>query len=242
MNSSCIYVILSYFHCHWYPFNPVTLPSFILVLVVCLCLVSHNSQLTGPFLSPSSLFHLSSPPLLFPGRPPALTQPPSTRPPLLLPLPFLSPPPRWLPLPHPHLLPRPSSGRGLLRPSPAQNAFPISSCEGALTATGTGRWGRGRERFGLIQLPPPPTTTCPLPLPLPRAWSRSMGMPSLVGPTIAPCWPTFTLQPDSSLPRSSPGTLRGRGRRQMTQVWEREIFSHLDLCCDPLLGIVCSNI
>lgn len=39
-----------------------TVPLFILVLVVCLCLVSHNSQLTGPFLSPSSLVHLSPPP------------------------------------------------------------------------------------------------------------------------------------------------------------------------------------
>lgn len=38
-----------------------TVPLFILVLVVCLCLASHNSQLTGPFLSPSSLVHLSPP-------------------------------------------------------------------------------------------------------------------------------------------------------------------------------------
>uniref|UniRef100_G3P8F5 Uncharacterized protein n=1 Tax=Gasterosteus aculeatus TaxID=69293 RepID=G3P8F5_GASAC len=30
-------------------------------------------------------------------------------------------------------------------------------------------------------------------------------------------WPTFNLRPDSSSPRSSPGTRRGKGRRRMTQ-------------------------
>lgn len=39
-----------------------TFPCFILVLVVCLCLVSHSPQLTGPFLPPSSLIHLPPPP------------------------------------------------------------------------------------------------------------------------------------------------------------------------------------
>lgn len=116
-----------------------TFPLFIFVLVVCLCLVGHNSQLTGPFLSPSSLLHLSPPSLLFPGPRPALTPPPCTRPCPLLPLPFLIRLPRWLPRPHPRLRPRPSSGRGLPGPSPVRSVFPTSSCGGAPTVTGTGR-------------------------------------------------------------------------------------------------------
>lgn len=129
----------------------------------CLSVIIH-SWLVPSFLIP--LFsHLPYPVLLFPGQPPALTQPPFTRPPRLFPLPFLTQPPPWLPLPHPRLLPQPSLGHGLLGPSPAQSVFPISFCGGAPTATGTGQWGRGRERFGLIWLLPPPTTICPLRLP-----------------------------------------------------------------------------
>lgn len=59
MTYSCHLILL--------PLPPVSFhlqpfPHFILALVVCLCLVSHNSQLTGPFLSPSSLVHLPPPP------------------------------------------------------------------------------------------------------------------------------------------------------------------------------------
>lgn len=137
MTYSCHLILL--------PLPPVSFhlqpfPHFILALVVCLCLVSHNSQLTGPFLSPSSLVHLPPrPPLLFPGQLPARTPPPSTRPRLLLPLPFLILLLRWLPLPRLRLRPRPSSGRGPPGPSLAQSVFPTSSCGGAPTATGTGQ-------------------------------------------------------------------------------------------------------
>lgn len=205
-------------------FQPCWLPLFYF---------SHccSSFIIHSWLVPSSLLSLCCicplhllPPLLSPDLLPALTQPRFTRPPLLLPLPFLIPPPRWLPLPHPHPLLRPSSGRSPLAPSLVQSAFPTSFFGGALTVTGIGLWGKGRERFGLIQLPPPPTTTCPRPLHLLLAWSKSMGMLSPVEPTIAPCWPTFTPQPGSSLLRSSLATLKGRGRRRMTQVWERDIF------------------
>lgn len=68
-----------------------------------------------------------------------------------------------------------------------------------------------------------------------------MGMLCQAGPTIAPCWPVFTLQPDSSLHRSSLGTRRGNEMRQMTQVLKRERFSHLKVCClSALLRIVFS--